>query len=58
MQTWDGGQWVTQATVSGNAALYRWIPFTGSVTTTQVRVVVTAAQTRNGNYAGVAELTP
>lgn len=58
VQTSDGSQWVTDATVSGNAALYRWIPFSAAVTTTQVRVVVTASQPQNGNYTRVAELTP
>lgn len=58
VQTWDGSQWVTQATVAGNAALYRWIPFPATVSTTQVRVVVTASQPQNGNYTRIAELTP
>ena len=58
VQTWDGGQWVDQATVSGNSALYRWIPFAAAVTTTQVRLVVTASQPQNGNYVRVAELAP
>lgn len=58
VQTWDGTQWVTQASVSGNSALYRWIPFASPVTTTQVRVVVTASQTQNGDFARIAELTP
>ncbi|MFC1402009.1 MULTISPECIES: family 78 glycoside hydrolase catalytic domain [Streptacidiphilus] len=56
VQTWDGSQWVTQADVSGNTALYRWIPFAGEVTTTQVRVVVTSDQ--DGAFTRVAELTP
>ncbi|MEY9962740.1 alpha-L-rhamnosidase [Streptacidiphilus sp. MAP12-16] len=55
VQTWDGSQWVTQADVSGNSALYRWIPFAAGVTTTQVRIVVTAAQ---DGFTRVAELTP
>jgi hypothetical protein len=58
VRTWDGSQWVTQATVSGNADLYRWIPFPAAVGTTQVQVVVTAAQTQNGDYTRIAELTP
>jgi hypothetical protein len=58
VQTWDGSAWVTQASVTGNSALTRWIPFNGSVATTQVRVVVTASQTQNGNFTRVAELTP
>ena len=55
VQTWDGTQWVTQADVSGNTALYRWIPFAAGVTTTQVRLVVTGTQ---DGYTRVAELTP
>jgi hypothetical protein len=49
---------VTQAEVVGNSALYLWIPFTSPVTTTQVRVVVTASQIQNGNFTRIAELTP
>jgi alpha-L-rhamnosidase len=55
VQTWDGSQWVTQADVSGNTALYRWIPFGSPVTTAQVRVVVTGAQ---NTFTRIAELTP
>jgi hypothetical protein len=58
LQTLDGGDWVTHATVTGNTALSRWIPFDRPVTTAQVRIVVTASQTQNGNYTRVAELTP
>jgi alpha-L-rhamnosidase len=55
VQSWDGSQWVTQAAVSGNTAVYRWIPFTTTVVTSQVRVVVTAAQ---NTFSRIAELTP
>jgi alpha-L-rhamnosidase len=55
VQTWDGTQWVTVAHVTGNSAVYRWIPFASTVTTTQVRVVVDAAQ---NTYTRIAELTP
>lgn len=55
VQTWDGTQWVTQADVTGNAQVYLWIPFTAPVTTTQVRVVVTATQ---DGFTRIAELTP
>jgi hypothetical protein len=58
VQTWDGTSWTTQAQVSGNAALDRWIPFDTPVTTSQVRLVVTASQPQNGAYTRVAELTP
>lgn len=55
VQTWDGTTWVTQASVTGNAQLYLWIPFATPVTTTQVRLVVTATQ---DGYSRIAELTP
>jgi alpha-L-rhamnosidase len=55
VQTWDGTQWVTQASVTGNTALYRWIPFASPVSSTQVRLTVTA--TADG-FTRVAELTP
>jgi hypothetical protein len=58
VQTWDGSQWTTQATVAGNSDLYRWISFAQPVTTSQVRVVVTASQTQNGNFTRIAELAP
>jgi Bacterial alpha-L-rhamnosidase 6 hairpin glycosidase domain len=58
VQSWDGTQWVNQATVAGSSALYRWIPFATTVSTTQVRIVVTASQTQNGNFTRIAELTP
>ncbi|MFC1418051.1 alpha-L-rhamnosidase-related protein [Streptacidiphilus cavernicola] len=58
VQTWDGTGWTTQAEVSGNSAVDRWIPFSTPVTTTQVRLVVTGSQTQNGNFTRVAELTP
>jgi hypothetical protein len=58
VQTWDGSQWTTQATVTANDALYRWIAFPAAVTTSQVRVVVSADQTQNGDFTRVAELTP
>jgi hypothetical protein len=49
---------VTQATVTGNSALQRWIRFPSPVATTQVRVVVTASQPQNGNFTRIAELAP
>ena len=58
VQTWDGSQWVDQATVTGNTDLYRWIDFAGPVSTDRVRVVVDASQTQNGNFTRIAELTP
>lgn len=56
VQTWDGTQWVTRADITGNTALARWIPFPSPVSTTSIRVVVTADQ--DGSFTRVAELTP
>jgi hypothetical protein len=58
IQSWDGSQWTTRATVSGNSDLYRWIRFPQPVSTNQVRIVVTASQTQNGDFTRVVELTP
>jgi alpha-L-rhamnosidase len=55
VQTWDGTQWVTQADVTGNSQVNRWIPFAAPVTTSQVRVVVAATQ---DGFTRIAELTP
>lgn len=55
VRTWDGAQWTTRATVSGNSSLHRWIPFSTPVTTSQVRVVVTAGV---GAFSRITELTP
>ncbi|WP_107070254.1 family 78 glycoside hydrolase catalytic domain [Streptomyces sp. AcH 505] len=55
VQTWDGSQWTTEATVEGNSALDLRIPFNDPVTTTQVRVVITG--THDG-WSRVAELAP
>jgi alpha-L-rhamnosidase len=55
IQAWNGSQWVTRAEVSGNSDGARWIPFTSPVTTTRVRVVVTATQ---DGFSRIAELTP
>jgi alpha-L-rhamnosidase len=55
VQSWNGSDWTTQATVTGNTAVYQWIPFPALVTTAQVRVVVTGAQ---ASYSRIAELTP
>ncbi|WP_329129477.1 family 78 glycoside hydrolase catalytic domain [Streptomyces sp. NBC_01476] len=55
VQSWDGTQWTTRATVSGNTAVTQRIPFTAPVTTTQLRVVVTGAQ---NSFTRIAELAP
>ncbi|SEF68153.1 alpha-L-rhamnosidase [Actinacidiphila yanglinensis] len=55
VQTWDGSQWTTQATVTGNSSVSRRIDFPSSVTTTQVRVVVNGTQ---DGFTRVAEVAP
>ena len=55
VQTWDGSQWVTRASVTGNTATARWVPFESTVSTDQVRVVVTAA---TNVFSRIAELAP
>jgi alpha-L-rhamnosidase len=55
VQTWDGTQWTTQASVSGNTAVARWVPFSSTVSTAAVRIVVTSA---HNVFSRVAELTP
>jgi alpha-L-rhamnosidase len=46
---------VTRADITGNTAVYRWIPFGTTVSTTQVRVVVTAAR---ASFSRIGELAP
>jgi alpha-L-rhamnosidase len=55
VQTWDGTQWTTRASVTGNSSVSRWVPFAAPVTTTQVRVVVTGTQ---DGFSRIAELSP
>ncbi|GLZ01731.1 hypothetical protein Acsp02_89820 [Actinoplanes sp. NBRC 103695] len=55
VQTWDGATWTTQATITGNTARNRWIPFRAPVTTTRVRVVVNGSQNL---WSRIAELAP
>ena len=58
VQTWDGADWVTRATVTGNDAVVRRIAFGEPVVTSRVRVVVTRDEVRNGEFSRVAELSP
>jgi alpha-L-rhamnosidase len=55
VQTWDGADWVNAATVAGNTEVVRWIPFAAPVSTSQLRIVVTAAQ---NSFTRIAEVTP
>lgn len=43
IQTWDGMQWVTQATITGNTKAVTVHDFTTTVTTDKIRIYVTVA---------------
>jgi hypothetical protein len=58
IQTLAGDTWTTRATVSGNTAVHRWIPFDTAVAADQVRIVVNNSQTQNGHFTRVVELAP
>ncbi|WP_161605994.1 discoidin domain-containing protein [Microlunatus speluncae] len=55
----DGETWSTRATVKGNSALDREVPFRRAVTASQVRIVVTGnAPSSFGEFTRLIELTP
>ncbi|HEV2370916.1 MAG TPA: alpha-L-rhamnosidase C-terminal domain-containing protein [Streptosporangiaceae bacterium] len=57
--TWNGTAWVTQATVTGNSAIERQVPFPQPVSTTQVQITVTQDQnTPQGEYTRINEVYP
>ncbi|MBP0458569.1 alpha-L-rhamnosidase-related protein [Streptomyces montanisoli] len=59
VDTWDGGAWQRAATVTGNTAVQRPVPFAAPVTTTAVRITVTADQaTPQGEFTRVNEVWP
>lgn len=59
VDTWDGGAWQPAATVSGNTAVLRRVPFPKAVSTTQVRITVTKDQaTPQGEFTRVNEVYP
>jgi hypothetical protein len=59
VQTWDGSAWQTAATVTGNTSVRRAVPFAGTVTTTQVRINITADQgTPQGEFSRINEVYP
>ena len=59
VETWDGSAWQPAATVTGNTAVQRAVPFAESVSTTQVRITVTADQdTSKGDFTRVNEVYP
>jgi hypothetical protein len=57
--TWNGTAWVTQATVTGNTAIEREVPFPQTVSTTQVLITVTLDQSSpEGDYTRINEVYP
>ena len=59
ISTWNGSAWVQQAAVTGNSQVYRWIPFTAPVSTTQVQITVTKDQpVYAGEFTRISELDP
>jgi hypothetical protein len=59
VETWDGGAWQPAATVAGNTDVRRSVPFGQTVSTTRVRITVTADQdTPQGDFTRVNEVYP
>lgn len=59
VETWDGAAWNTAATVTGNNQVRRAVPFAAPVTTTRMRITVTADQdTPKGDFTRVNEVYP
>jgi hypothetical protein len=59
VETWDGAGWQTAATVTGSTAVQRAVPFASAVSTTRVRITVTADQhTPKGDFTRVNEVYP
>ena len=59
VDTWDGAQWVSAATITGNSAVRIVVPFAAPVTTTQVRITVTQDQnTPQGEFTRINEVYP
>ncbi|MGD0553831.1 MAG: alpha-L-rhamnosidase C-terminal domain-containing protein, partial [Streptosporangiaceae bacterium] len=56
---WNGTAWVTQATVTGNSAIEREVPFPATVSTTQVLITVTLDQSSpEGDFTRINEVYP
>ena len=59
VSTWDGTNWVTQATVTGNSQVQREVPFAQPVSTTQVQISVTKDQASpRGDFTRINEVWP
>ncbi|MGW1563572.1 alpha-L-rhamnosidase-related protein [Streptomyces sp. NPDC002144] len=59
VDVWVNGAWQTAATISDNDVIQRAVPFTTTVSTTQVRITVTAVQdTPRGAFTRINEVWP
>jgi hypothetical protein len=59
VDTWDGSAWQQAASVSGNTAVMRRVPFATTASTTQVRITVTQDQSSGkGDFTRVNEVYP
>lgn len=48
VQTWDGSQWITQKTVSGNYVANAMVKFSSPVSTNRIRVNITSSSANDG----------
>jgi alpha-L-rhamnosidase-like protein/F5/8 type C domain-containing protein len=59
VQAWDGSSWHTVASVSANTQVQRAVSFASTVTTSQIRITVTAdQQTSKGEFSRISEVWP
>jgi hypothetical protein len=59
VDVWTDGDWHTAATVTGNDAVQKAVPFAEQVSTDRVRITVTHAQdTSHGNFTRINEVWP
>jgi Bacterial alpha-L-rhamnosidase 6 hairpin glycosidase domain/Bacterial alpha-L-rhamnosidase C-terminal domain/F5/8 type C domain len=59
VDTWDGSAWQLAATVTGNTAVMRRVPFANPVAATQVRITVTKDQgSSKGEFTRINEVYP
>ena len=59
VDSWDGTQWVNQATVTGNTDVLHRVPFAAAVSTSQIRITVTQDQpTSKGEFTRINEIYP
>jgi hypothetical protein len=59
VDAWDGTTWQPVASITGNTDVQRQVPFTSTVSTTQVRITVTKDQSSGkGDFTRVNEVWP